>query len=120
MERTTAKERKNNAKSFYQYLCNCGVQKAAIVIVRQDSKTNPNIHRAQFITSHTNSPASNVVIAESVDGVSGCFMELISNIHGNIPQINYFDDKFRLWLRKTCHMDIVWNDGLVIMVEYKH
>lgn len=119
MNRTTLKERKENAKAFYQYLWNGGAQKAAIVVLRQDSKTNPNIHRVQFITSHTNSPTSNVVIAESVDGISGCFRELISNIHGDIPQINYFDDKFRSWLRKICHMDIVWNDGLVIMVEYK-
>lgn len=119
MERTTAKERKDNAKMFYQYLWNGGVQKAAIVITRQDSKSNPNIHRVQFTTAHVNGSASNVVIAESVDGVAGCFRELISNIHGNIPQINYFEDEFRSWLRKTCHMNIVWNDGLVIMVEYK-
>lgn len=118
MERTTSKERKNNARLFYQYLWN-GVQKAAIVIKRQESKTNPNIHRVQFVTSHVNGPASEVVIAESVDGITGCFHELIESIHGNIPQKGYYEDDFKIWLRKVCHMDMIWNDGLVIMLEYK-
>ncbi len=119
MERTNAKQRKKNAVSFYQYLVTGNEQKAAIVIERTDSKTNPNIHRCRFITHHINSPASDVVIAESVDGVSGCFRELISNIHGDIPQKGFFENDFRSWLRKTCHMKITWYDGLVMMIEYK-
>ena len=119
MERTTKKERKANANSFYHLLSGGYSQKAAIIIQRQESKTNPCINRCQFITSHVNGPASEVVIAESLDGVAGCFRELISNIYGAIPQINYFEDGFKAWLRKTCHMDITWNDGLVIMLEYK-
>lgn len=117
MERTTKAERKKYAKLFHQYLWN-GIQKAAIVIERQDSKSNPNIHRVQMITQQVNGPASHVVIAESVSGIAGCFHELIESIYGNIPQKNYFEDGFKDWLRKTCHMNITWNDGLVIMVEY--
>ena len=92
----------------------------AVVIERQDSKTNPNVHRVQFITSRVNSPAHNVIIAESVDGVAGCFRELIKNIHGNIEQKNYFENDFNKWLRKACHMEIAYNDGLVIMLEYRN
>ena len=118
MKRTTKAERKKNAKQFYQLICNGGVQKAAIVIHRQASKTNPNIHRCQFITAHVNGPASDVVIAESVDGITGCFYELVQSIQGNIPQKGYFEDGFQDWFRRTMHMRITWNDGLVIMVEY--
>ncbi len=118
MERTTRAKRKQYAREFYQLLCGGGVQKAAIVIQRQDSKTNPNIHRCQFITAHVNGPSSNVVIAESVDGITGCFYELVQSIQGNIPQKGYFEDGFQNWFRRTMHMRITWNDGLVIMVEY--
>lgn len=129
MKRTNAKQRKKNAISFYQYLVTGNEQKAAIVIERTDSKTNPNINRCRFITHRINSPASDVVIAESVDGIAGCFRELISNIHGDIPQKgfcgvglripNFFENDFKDWLRKTCHMKITWYDGLVMMIEYK-
>ena len=118
MKRTTAKERKQYAKEFYQLVCGGSVQKAAIVVLRQDSRTNPNVHRVQFVTAHVNGPASEVVIAESVDGIAGCFRELIKNIQGDIPQKNYFEDGFKDWFRKTCHMKVIWNDGLVIMIEY--
>ena len=118
MKRTSRAERKKMARQFYQLVCNGDVQKAAIVIQRQDSKTNPNIHRCQFITAHVNGLASNVVIAESVDGITGCFYELVQSIQGNIPQKGYFEDEFQNWFRKTMHMKITWNDGLVIMVEY--
>ena len=121
MQRTTKQERKQNARLFWQYLTNGYCKnRVAVVIESQDSKTNPNIHRVQFKTSRVNGPAHNVIIAESIDGVTGCFYELIQNIHGNIEQKNYFENDFNKWLRKTCHMEIVYNDGLVIMLEYRN
>lgn len=118
MQRTTKQERKCNAKLFWQYLQTSCNQKAAIVIESQNSKTNPNICRVQFRTVRVNSLEHDVVIAESVDGVAGCFHELIKNIHGNIEQKNYFEVEFNDWLRNICHMEITWYDGLVMMLEY--
>lgn len=118
MERTTKAERKKNASMFRQYLNIGSLQKAAVIIERQVSKSNPNINRCQFITAKVNGPAREVVIAESVDGVAGCFRELIENCCGKIEQKNYFEDGFNEWLRKTCHMDITFNDGLVMMIEW--
>lgn len=118
MQRTTRKERKTNARLFYQQLCSGYNDKAAIVIKRQDSKANPNISRVQFITAHATPVGSNMIIAESIDGVAGCFRELVENIHGNIPQYNYFEDGFKHWIMESCRMEIIWNDGLVIMIKF--
>ncbi len=115
MERTTRKERKQNAKEFYQYLGY--TDKAAIVILKQESKSNPNVRRVQFVTSKVNGPASQVVIAESVDGIAGCFYELVESLCGNIPQMGCFKDGFKDWLKETCRLNITFNDGLVILVE---
>jgi hypothetical protein len=115
--RTNKKDRKKNARLFWTYLWNGG-QKAAIVISR-----NPNNNRVQFITSNFNIGFSSPdVIAEcNYDGIRGCFYELIENIHGIkvTEQVDYFDDKFKDWLRKKCHMAITYNDGYVMMIEYK-
>lgn len=114
MERTQKKERKENAKLFYQHFCDNG-QKAAIVVRKPD-----NGSRTQFITAHPLGTAfKNIVIAESREfGIEGCFYEFIESIFGGIRQTGYYEDGFKGWIEKTCHMKITWNDGLVVMIEY--
>lgn len=50
--RTTMKERKENAKRFYNMFMNSNCKKVAIVVQRMES-SNPNISRCQFIAVPT-------------------------------------------------------------------
>lgn len=81
MRRTTKKERKENANRFYNMFMNSNCNQAAIVVERTES-SNPNINRCRFIAvSSTLAFMENpIVIAESVSGITGCFMELLDNI----------------------------------------
>lgn len=114
--RVSKKERKENAKSFYQQFMNGYSTKTAIVVNRQDSK-NPNIARCQFLAV-PGSVASGtpVVIAESVWGVEGCFMELLENIK-LCPQKTYYENGFDDWLKETFGFEITYKDGFVFMLE---
>lgn len=81
MRRTTKKERKENANRFYNMFMNSNCNQAAIVVERTES-SNLNINRCRFIAvpstlAFMENPR---VIAESVSGITGCFMELLDNI----------------------------------------
>ncbi len=115
--RTTKKERKENAKKFYNMFMNSSCNKAAIVVKRTES-SNPNICRCQFIVvpSTLAFMEAPVVIAESIMGIEGCFMELLNNIKSGI-QKTYYEDGFNEWLLETYGFEIIYKDGLVFMLE---
>lgn len=119
MRRTTKKERKENANRFYNTFMNSSCNKAAIVVERVDS-SNPNISRCKFLAvpSTIAFMKDPIVIAESVSGITGCFMELLDNIKPGIgTQKFFFDDDFDDWLKETYKFRITYKDGLVFMLE---
>ena len=72
--RVSKKERKENARKFYNMFMNSNCNKVAIVVQRTESKTNPNINRCQFwaVPSTLAFMENPVIIAESKsDGVMG-------------------------------------------------
>ena len=75
--RTNVKGRRSNARQWYFLLMNGHSSKSAAVVKRCVS-SNPNINRVQLLTC--NIMGTPVVIAESVDGLTGCFHELLQNI----------------------------------------
>ncbi len=84
--RITKKERKKNAEQFYNMFMSGCCNKTAIVAQKCVS-TNPNINKVQFMA--VPSPLSYgtpVIIAESNFGLTGCFAELLKNIHPEIIQ----------------------------------
>ena len=97
--RTTKKERKENANKFYNSFIGGNCKNAAIVVKRFDSSSNPNINRCQFWAVV---PPLTLVIAESVIGITGCFIELLENIKNIKPgeQKMYYEDGFNDWLEK--------------------
>jgi len=112
--RINAKERKRNAKQWYQLLTNGSNTTAAVAAKRMES-TNPNIFRVQLLACNTlNTP---VVIAESVDGISGCLYELFQNIKKTNEISIYPEDDFADWLYKNYQLRMTYNDGLVLMFE---
>lgn len=118
MRRTTKKERKENANRFYNMFMNSNCQ-AAIVVERTES-SNPNINRCKFIAvpSTLAFMETPIVIAESVSGITGCFMELLDNIKPRRgTEKTYFDDGFNDWLEETYKFRITYKDGLVFMLE---
>lgn len=59
-----------------------------------------------------------VVIAESINGIEGCFVELLGFIKENcIQNKKYWDDGFNEWLKKTYGFRISYKDGLVFMLK---
>lgn len=115
--RTSKKERKENAQKFYNMFMNSNCNQAAVVVNRTDG-SNPNICRCQFLAvpSTLAFMEKPVVIAESILGIQGCFMELLKNIYRG-PQKTYYEDNFNDWLFKTCGFRIIYKDGLVFMLE---
>lgn len=73
--RTTKKERKENAKNFYNTFMNSNYNQAAIVVERTNS-SNPNICSCRFLAvcSTLAFMEAPLIIAESVLGISGCFV----------------------------------------------
>ena len=112
--RTTKKERKENANKFYNSFIGGNCKNAAIVVKRIDS-SNPNINRCQFLAVV---PPLTLVIAESVIGITGCFIELLGNIKPGVQKM-YYEDGFNDWLEKTYNFRITYKDGLVFMLERK-
>lgn len=118
--RTSKKERKENARRFYSIFMNSNCNKAAIVVERTESKTNPNINRCQFLTvpSTLGFMEKPIIIAESnVDGIEGCFMELLNFIKPCRQKKIYHEDGFNEWLLETYGFEITYKDGLVFMLE---
>ena len=99
--RITKKERKKNANQFYNMFMS----------------TNPNINKVQFMAVPSSvSYGTPVVIAESNFGLTGCFAELLQNIHPEISQEkSYFDDGFNDWLERNYHFRITYKDGFVFL-----
>ena len=93
--RTNKKERKENANKFYNSFINGNCKNAAIVVKRFDSNSNPNINRCQFlaVASPLAFMEKPLVIAESVIGITGCFIELLDNIKPGVQKM-YYDDGF--------------------------
>lgn len=94
--------------------------KAAIVVERVESKTNPNINRHRFLTvpSTLDFMEKPIVIAESnVLGIEGCFMELLNFIKSCKDSKAYYEDGFNEWLMKKYGFEIAYNDGFVLMLE---
>lgn len=117
--RTTKKERKENAKNFYNTFMNSNCNQAAIVVERTNS-SNPNICRCRFLAVRSTLAfmEAPLIIAESVLGISGCFIEFLESIGLDIgTQKSYFDDGFNDWLYKMCKFRITYKDGLVFMFE---
>lgn len=114
--RITKKERKKNASQFYNMFMNGYSSKAAIVAQKCVS-TNPNINKVQFMAVLSSvSYGTPVVIAESNFGLTGCFAELLQNIHPGISQEkSYFDDGFNDWLERNYHFRITYKDGFVFL-----
>lgn len=114
----TKKERKKNAEQFYNMFMSECCNKTAIVAQKCVS-TNPNINKVQFMA--VPSPLSYgtpVIIAESNFGLTGCFAELLKNIHPEIIQEkSYFDDGFNEWLEENYHFRITYKDGFVFFLE---
>lgn len=87
MRRTTKKERKENANRFYNMFMNSNCNQAAIVVEKTES-SNPNINRCRFIAvpSTLAFMENPIVIAESVSGITGCFIELLDDIKSRREQ----------------------------------
>lgn len=117
--RISKKERKENSIRFYNMFMNSNCNKAAIVVERMESKTNPNINRCQFLAvpstlAYMEKP---VIIAESSTfGIEGCFIELLGFIKP-CKQKTYYEDGFNEWLMETYGFEITYKDGLVFMLE---
>lgn len=113
MKRTTKKERKDNAKNFYQLFNNHEENKACIIVERNNSS------RTQFLVVPGALQSINpTVIAESTHlGVEGCWTELINNIKVGISQKTYYEDGFREWLQETLGFTITYCDKDVFIIE---
>lgn len=116
--RISKKEREQNAKQFYKELMNRGDGRAAIVVQRNGSTTNPNVNRVQFLAVVSSlSYGEPVVIAESAThGVEGCFIELFGFLKGG-RQKTYYEDGFEEWVKNTYGFKIVYKDGFVFLLE---
>lgn len=114
--RTTFKERQQNARNFYSILRGGVSEKAAIVVERVKSGS-PKISRCRFwAVPSALGGMKPVVIAESVLGVQGCFIEFLGAIKPG-PQKTIYEDGFADWVKKTFGFKITYEDGLVIMLE---
>lgn len=113
MQRTTKKERKDNARKFYQLFNNYEDNRACIVVERNNNR------RVQFLVVPGALNWSNpIVIAENTNlGIEGCWIELISSIKGGIQQKTYYEDGFKEWLSETLGFAITYYDGMVFIIE---
>lgn len=112
-------ERKKNAQAFYDStFCNRNCKRAAIVVHRTQSKTNPNVFRCQFwAVPNKFAGVEPVIIAESInDGIQGCFNEFFKFIYSG-TQTPYWNSDFNKWLKTTFGMVISYNDDFVIILE---
>lgn len=112
--RVNSKERRNNARQWYSLLMNGCSSRSAVVVKRCES-SNPNINRVQL--SACNAIGTPVVIAESVDGLTGCFYELLQNIKKLDTVRTYHENDFNEWLSENYGMYLTYNDGMVLMFE---
>lgn len=80
--RTNKKERKYNAREFYDFIkSSYRYNSFAIIFEKNYSKTNPNIIRTQMIATNPSFDEKlPCVIAESNLGYSNCFYEFLKNV----------------------------------------
>lgn len=114
MKRTTKKERTENARLFNTMLH--GWKSGAIVVERSNS-TNSNLIRTRFKACVVY--GTPIVIAESTEGISGCWMEYFKSIGYKGKQIDYFDGGFKDWICKEFDYKITYKDGMVFMLTCK-
>lgn len=116
--RTPINERQKNTKQFYSNLMNGYDGRVALVVQRNESKTNPNINRCQFLTK-LSTFSDPVVVVDSVDGIRGGFVELITFISSSdkANTLYYGEQGFNEWLCEIFNFRIVYDDGLVIILE---
>lgn len=112
--RTNVKERRDNARQWYSLLTGSYNSKSAVVVQRYES-SNPNINRVQLLTC--NIIGTPVVIAESADGLTGCFYELLQNIKKLDMIRTYHENDFNDWLSENYNLYLTYNDGMVLMFE---
>lgn len=112
--RSNMKERKDNAKQWYSLLIN-GYNSKSAVVIRKYESSNPNINRVQLLAC--NAIGTPVVIAESVDGKTGCFYELFQNIKKLNVTKTYHENDFNDWLLENYNIYLTYNDGMVLLFE---
>lgn len=114
--RTTKKEREQNARQFYS-IFKMGYAKKAPIVVKRMESSNPNISRCRFLAVPSAlGMASPVIIAESVLGIQGCFIEFLGAIKPG-PQVTYYEEGFNDWVKKNFGFEITFDNGLVLMLE---
>mgnify|MGYP001248186609 CR=1 FL=1 len=94
--RVTKEVRKHNALKWYNTFVNGINNKAAIVVNKNKSTTNPYVNRIQFmaVASSLAFMEQPTIIAESSTlGIDGCFIELLNFIN-DIPQVTYHEQGF--------------------------
>lgn len=113
MQRTTKRERQDNARKFYQLFHAHENNRQCIVVNRNDNG------RIQFLAvPGMLNWANPVVIAENKAlGIEGCWIELISSIKGGIKQKTYYEDGFKEWMGEVLGFEITYYDGVVFIVE---
>ena len=120
--RITKKERKKNAEQFYNMFMSGCCNKTAIVAQKCVS-TNPNVNKVHFMAVPSSiSYGTPVVIAESNLGLTGCFTELLQNIHPEIVQEkSYFDDGFKIPLSVAeCLLKIFSTEKQAVLINISY
>ena len=105
---TNKKERASNAQFFMSRICSLPGYKAYIVIDRHSSYM-------QFVCSFPELDKP-LVLAQSPQGIAGCWHEFLSNFYQG-KQMNYYDDGFKEWVEQHFAFRIISFDGLVFAVE---
>ena len=108
--RTTKDERAKNARTWYTALMHGTRDKVIIVLERSEKMC-----RFKSVTGNANN--TQIVIAEHLDGVTGCMSELLTNIDNTEQLYTFFDDNFATWLRKKYRLKITYFDGFAMMLE---
>lgn len=118
--KTTKKERNENAKNFYSSFMNSYRSKAAIIVLRKESK-NTNIVKTQFLASPSTTFSNDnpMIIAESKLGIDGCFMEFLSaiNLQPTTDIKSYWESDFEPWIAQNYKFRISYRDKMVLLLE---
>lgn len=116
MQRTTKKERQENARQFYQALQETG--KGAVIIERKAPASTPYVTRTQFkaVCSVLNDDPK-VIAEDAALGKEGCFYELLNAIK-SIPQTTLFESGFKEFLQEKYGIAIPYDDGTVMMFVF--
>lgn len=121
MKRISNKERMHNARQLNATFDN----HAVIVVVKQNSKSNPNICRCRLMSniSRCISDAPKIV-AESIDGKMMAFYEFLKAINPEKAEKVLYNgceylwerDKLNEYLSKNYHFYISYDDGFAMVL----